>query len=129
MIQPEIKDYFSSDIVDLATWKPASLESLHFGLELSIGSPGGDAADLFQIVIASPEALRRQLGTIRIVSGRHHLIVSSYDWPEIQRYLEELVSKCAAPTWPEAAAKLSRHFDWEYEDYVVHDDEDDDEDE
>lgn len=126
MLQPEIKGYFSTDILDLATWKPASLASLHFGLDIFIGSPGGDAADQFQIVIATPEALRRDLETTRFISGRHYLIVSSYDWPEIQRYLEELVSKCAAPTWPEAATKLSRHFFWEYEDYVVHDDEDDD---
>jgi hypothetical protein len=118
MITPGLQGFFSSDVENLNGFRPSSLADIYFPLELSIGVKGEKAADLFQILVTSPEALRKRAKTNIYGPGRHCLIVFEYDWPAIKAYLEELVLKCAADTWEEVTQKLSRYFHWEYEDYV-----------
>jgi hypothetical protein len=118
MITPEIQGYFSTDVPDLEKFTPASLGQIHFPLEMSIGVKGEKGGDQFQVLVASPEALRARAKDQTCDTRRHCLIVFKYDWKAIRKTLEKIVSDCAAPTWEEAAQKLSRHFQWEYEDYV-----------
>jgi hypothetical protein len=115
---PEIKGFFSSDVGDLSTLRAERAEDVYFPLDLSIGPKGDRMVQLFEVLVATPEALRKRAGNRPYVLGRHHLIVMEYDWPKIQNYLRGLVQSCASNTWEEVAARLSRHFHWEYEDYV-----------
>ena len=125
MVHPEIKDYdatahvkvMGSWVVDPDSWTPRSLEEVDFNLTLHIGPKGKAGADLFYVQIATPEALRAHTEDHAHILGHHHVIVMSYHWPDLLRYLKKLVASCAAETWAETAMKLSRHFEWEYEDH------------
>jgi hypothetical protein len=125
-ISAEIKGYFSSDVDDLRTWTPASPEDVYIAIEISIGVVGDDAADIFQLLVACPEAIRgRFAGTTSSCPGRAHLLLASYDWAVVAAYCESVVSQCIDETWEKTAERLCRHFLWEYEDYQTGDEEDD----
>jgi hypothetical protein len=118
-IQMEIRSIASPD-VDFYTWEPTTNAEVFFLVEMEIGEAGVDGADLFQVVVSTPEALRAKskLGA-NTIRERSTLIVSNYDWHEINVSLETIVRKCESGTWPASVIQLQRYFRWEYEDYKM----------
>ena len=57
-LKPTVKGYYSSDVENLSTWIPASLEDVYYPMEMSIGIRDEKQADIFQVVVATPEAIR-----------------------------------------------------------------------
>lgn len=118
-VKPIIKGYYSSDVENLSTWTPTSLEDVYYPLELSIGIAGDDRSDVFQVLVATPEAIRSRLfGKTRCLIGRHILLVTGHDWPSIAKYCASLVETCTEDNWEDAARRLSHFFCWEFEDYT-----------
>src|SRR5262245_19332185 len=110
-LRPTIKGYYSSDVENLSTWAPASLEDVYYPLELSIGATGDKRADVFQVVVATPEAIRCRLSSAKkCLTGRHILLVAEHNWPSIAKYCESLVEQCADDTWEKVASRLARFF-------------------
>src|SRR5438067_1841674 len=107
-LRPIVKGYYSSDVENLSTWTPASLKDVYYALELSIGTKGDNRADIFQVVVATPEALRSRFSsTKKCFAGRHHLVVAEHDWPSIVKYCQSIVDDCADDTWEKIAARLA----------------------
>jgi hypothetical protein len=122
LLRLTIQGYYSSDVENLSTWTPASLEEVYYPLQLSIGIRGDKRADIFQVIVATPEAIRSRFSrTTRCLAGRHILLVAEHDWPSIAKYCESIVDQCADDTWEKAAGRLSRFFRWEFEDYTQSD--------
>jgi Immunity protein 8 len=118
-IRPIIKGYYSSDVENLSTWIPADRVDVYYPLELSIGTHGHDRTDIFQVVVATPEAMRSRFSTTRkCLAGRHVLLVADHDWPSIAKYCETLVEACYDDTWERVASRLGRFFRSEFEDYT-----------
>jgi hypothetical protein len=113
-MKPEIKDWHCPDVADLARWVPPSQADVFLPLEISIGPAGGTAAELFAIVVATPQALHgrpdRRKGKL--------LVIHQYDWQEVRATLERWVSECERPTWEEVCDCLRTRFGWEYEGYA-----------
>ena len=116
-IQLEIRSMSSPD-VEFYSWEPTTNADIFFLVEMEIGQVGVDGADLFQIVIATPEALRARarMGT-NTIRERSTLVVSNYDWLNIQQAIAAIVRKCESETWVASTLRLQRYFKWEYEDY------------
>lgn len=116
-IRLELRSIGSPDI-ELYSWEPTTNADVFFLVEMEIGEAGVDGADLFQVVIATPEALRANsqpdTNTIR---DRSTLVVSNYDWQETQKTIESIVRKCEAENWVKSTLNLQRYFKWEYEDF------------
>ena len=55
-----------------------------------------------------------------MISGRHHLIVMEYSWQGVVDHVNRVLDICEGDTWDEVAYKLSRYFNWEFEDYTRH---------
>jgi hypothetical protein len=110
-MRAEIKGIFCSDRRDFETWQPDRLQDIYLGLELSIGLTGGEAADLFQVVVATPQAVRGKPERRRA----RLLIVEQYNWPKIRATLQQWVRECEGQTWDEIVTCLRQRFDWEYE--------------
>lgn len=117
MTKLQIKSRHSPD-VQLDVWEPDDLADVYFLLELEIGEEGKEGADLFQVVIATPEGLRRR-GAARngVIEKRATLVISELSWKTVHRAVADIVAACTAPTWNESVLKLQRYFRWEYEDY------------
>ena len=114
----KISNYHSADILEVWTWEPSSIADVHFGLSISIGPPDEIGADDFQVIVASPEALRKDCRDNAVI-GRHYLIVLDYSWEVLERELEKILDVCEADTWERVREKLCRYFLWEYEDYKM----------
>jgi len=116
-IQLEIRSIGSPD-VEFYSWEPTTNADIYFLVEMEIGEAGVEGADLFQVIVATPEALRAKskVGT-NVIRERSTLIVSNYDWLEISKSLENIVRKCESETWAISTFNLQRYFKWEYEDY------------
>ncbi len=117
----EIKFIHCSDVNEpLEAWTPACHEEIYLPLQLDIGVVGEEAADIYDCLIATPEALlvRRDTSNF-VVSDRATLIVKEFDWPKIYNALESIVRKCNASTQIEGQWKLQRFFCWEYEGFQM----------
>lgn len=121
----QIEWIHSADVDDLRTWKPKKLEEVFICLEMEIGEAGTQGADVFQIVLTTPEALRAnqdvlpkmRRGRNTVFPGRDFLIVMEYNWAAIEAELTAMVKECESDTWEQAVEKLTRVFDWEYENH------------
>ncbi len=116
-MKPEIKEIFSADVADLAAWAPNYLEDIYVGLQLMIGPAGEPGADMFQLLVATPQALRAHRLPGSRPSYQYCLVVHDYDWPEIRSKIEQIVAGCEGNDWLAIAEKLARHFRWEFQDY------------
>ncbi len=113
----------SSPDVDLATYSPADSEPIYALIELTVGSDGGDGADIFGIVVCSPAGLAREVDRSGPMFARHHLVVARWDWPLIRDFIVSAIEADEAATWGELASRIGRVAQWEFEDYRPHPDE------
>jgi hypothetical protein len=52
-----------------------------------------------------------------IFFGKNYLIVDRYDIGKIELFLSNYCDRCVGDTWVEAASKIGRIAEWEFEDY------------
>jgi hypothetical protein len=116
MTRLELKTLMSPDL-DITTWEPTSLEEVWVALEMEIGLAGDEKADLFQVVVATPEGVRKHARE-DVISKRGMLILSRFSSDVLKEALNQILSECAADSWNESVLKLQRYFYWEYEDYT-----------
>jgi hypothetical protein len=107
----------SSPDVEVDIWEPESRDDVYVLLEVEIGVAGEDGADIFQLMIATPEGLRRHAGG-EVIAERALVVVSDFSWAQVRKTLGAIVDRCAANDWSESVLRLQRYFSWEYEDYV-----------
>jgi hypothetical protein len=113
----EIKSIASSDIRDLETWVPQQPEDIFFAVSIVIGSVHKNSGDEFQLTVATPEAIRARNHLGRMFFPRHWLIIREYQWEDILARIQRIIAENSCDTWLESAGRLSRYFDWEFEDY------------
>jgi hypothetical protein len=114
----ELRSLSSSD-VEVGVWQPGEDGRVCFPLELEVGERGVKGADLFQVVIATPEGLRRLPASAScVLSDRALIVFDRFDWGLVRKELNDILIACAASTWSESVLRLQRYFSWEYEDYT-----------
>lgn len=120
-IRLEIRSIGSPD-VEFDSWKPSTNEEIFFLIEIEIGETGVEGADLFQVVVATPEALRaRSITGKYTIRDRSTIVVSNYDWKKIKNALEAIIRSCESESWETSTLNLQRYFVWEYETYKIED--------
>ena len=113
MLVPELARYWTAAATDLETWTPASSSDGHQVIHLDIRANVYRA--VFSVTVATPEALRheqeaRPAADPSCFTGRHHIIVLQWNWPQILAYLQALIADCAGETWAEVKVQLWRCF-------------------
>jgi len=116
MMRAELKGISSPD-VELGTYWPEDETCFGFLIEALIGPEGEKGADLFQIMVCTPDWIKANYSDRKAVWGRHMLIVLDYDLLEIKSTISRYVESCTADDWYGLALKLSRIGGWEFEDY------------
>ena len=108
---------------------PDDLEYFGAFVDMRIGPDGEDGADDFELMVCSPSWFEQNIlkppkthesheQVFRHAFGRHYLFFVSYDEEKVRTAIFDLVEQQSADSWGELALRLSRHFQWEYEDYV-----------
>jgi hypothetical protein len=119
VIVPRIHDIISPDVEPaVSSWRPADPSHVYLPLEMTIGGEDAVGTALFQVVVATPEALRSraEAGKRSVISERALLVVSEFDWRLVRRALDDIVFRCRGWSWPEVEERLRRYFRHEYED-------------
>ena len=109
----EIKAYDSTD-VDVSWWTPDHYEDVYFPVELTIGAEGSEAGDLFRVLVATPEGLRKH-GRGQVLAERATLILDDVSPKLLREALESIVRRCDTGSWTESVLRLQRYFSWEFE--------------
>jgi hypothetical protein len=118
----EIKYWHSPDIYDLWSYKPKEPNNFGFLLQVMVGPADQDVEESFDIMVCTPQWLLAEYKENDILFARHHLIVFRYDFPAIQKKIEDYCEEhCVGDTWEEIAEKLARIGRWEFEDYQEYD--------
>jgi hypothetical protein len=74
------------------------------------GDPGGEA---FQVTVASPQQLARELGGGGEVEfGRGYMFMLDYDEREVLSRLKGLLDRSQSATWEQLSSFVTRYFDW-----------------
>jgi hypothetical protein len=104
---------------NIRTWEPIDPTCFAETVNVDIGSESKKGADRFSIRLATPAGLSKLDSHNGIIAVRPLLIVDSYDYDTLWRWLTETVKSCEAETWNSSIDKLRIYFDYEYDDYKV----------
>ena len=114
-MRAELRSLYSVD-VDIRTYIPAE-DAFCIGVTAEIGAVGEKGADNFEIEVCSPKWLDAALRDEAVVSGRHRLFMSGFNYGALEAYVLKRVQQAEGPDWASVADKLSRWAAWEFEDY------------
>ena len=122
-----LRSLISPDVSDLLHWRPESLEDVYLLLQLEIGPADAEGADLYQVIVATPEGLRAFAKRLRtrdekpsiIIEDRATIVVTEYSWPDLQQHIYAILENCSAASDVEAMRNLERYFQGEYENYFM----------
>lgn len=89
-------------------------DDIYFAIQFEIGEKGGRGQDLFQVMVATPEALMKRSNEF-LISDRAYLIVQHWDWQRTEHEIRRIIESCAAQDFNQSVTKLQRYFRWEYE--------------
>ncbi|HPS84364.1 MAG TPA: Imm8 family immunity protein [Bacteroidales bacterium] len=116
-MKSEIKDLFSTDIEQtLEFYIPDKPDNFGLLLDLEIGLVGQIGADIFQVMLCTPNWLIENTKQEEFVLGLHYLIVFEYNYEKLNKKLIELFC-IEGKDWDEIANKLSYIGLWEYQNY------------
>ena len=116
-MRAEIKRLFSSDVEDLEHFVPPDPTTFSVVIRLMAGPQGGDGEESFDFVVCSPSWLETTVNGDEPLLLRHKLLMRSFDFAMLRKFVERFVRGCEADSWDELADKLSRLGHWEFEDY------------
>jgi hypothetical protein len=116
-MRAELKRLHSPDIDDLKAYTPEEPDSFGFLLQAMMGPAGREGEESFDIVVCTPEWLKRKHTATEIILGRHQLIVFTYDYQRLASYIAAFAERCTGESWQDVAQQLSRLGKWEFEDY------------
>ena len=115
-MRAQLKSIMSSDI-DPATYWPDEEDNFGFYIQATIGPKMEKLVmcSVFKFVLLSGylENFKRR----SMIFGRHMLIVNSYDYEEIVRFISEFCHKVSGSNWSDVSRKMARYGYWEFEDY------------
>jgi hypothetical protein len=110
----------SSSEVDLKSWYPLSNEEVFICLDLEIGfSDDSEGSNYFYTTLATPESLVKHRIKPCLVKNRT-IVVSEYSYDILRNIIFEILDACSRDSWDESCSVLQRYFQWEYEDYLMH---------
>lgn len=113
-----IVKWLHSPDIDIESYRPDQVDSFGFILQAMIGpDDGSDAAESFEIQVATPKWLLERYSDRGAVFGTHMLIVFSYSLEAIADVLTGYCQKCFGKDWQEVAMKVARIGAWEFANY------------
>jgi hypothetical protein len=116
-MKAELKRLHTPDADDLRSFAPATHGHFALVVQAMVGPVGDDGEESFDFVVCTPAWLSEKVEAMGPLLGRHHLVMASYDYDELERFVREFCEQCDGTTWEEVATKVGQLGHWEFEDY------------
>ncbi len=101
----------------LEEYKPADPNNFMVMVEVGIGEFGKDGSDSYTVNVCTPQWLSEDLqrnGKPLFVKGM--LLVECYQAKVIKERIAEIICSTTGKDWDEYNSKITRYFNWEFED-------------
>ena len=112
MIRPQLKHLLSPDLEEPAL--PSDPAHCRVALQALIGPDDGPGEESFAFEVVTRSYVDAQS---RTQWGRGFLILDSFDWNVVHRYLDERLSKAGGDSWDDVATQLNTEMRWEFDNY------------
>jgi hypothetical protein len=112
----ELRRMHSPDVPDLRSWSPDQGPAAIL-VQLMVGPDDGRGEESFDVTLCTADWLGQRARSEGIVDGRHHVVVSDFNYDDVERYFRSRVAACEGSSWQDVAAKVARIGRWEFEDY------------
>lgn len=116
-MRAEIRTLFSDIVDDLERFVPDEPDLFRVPIRLVAGPQGDVGEESFDFEVCSPRALALEIGDDGVLLLRHRVLMTSFDFARVRRFVERYVNGCEGTNWGEIALKLARLGQWEFEDY------------
>lgn len=113
----EVKEYWSPDIYNPWIWEPTD-NNVFYLLEMSIGISDENSADIYSVIIATPEGIYSLKDKKNMLNQEYKLIlIDEYSWKEVISIIESIVSGIDLNLINNdyISQELCKHFYWEYD--------------
>lgn len=104
--------------VDAGTYSPADDSCDGVWIRMTVGPLGGQGNESFDVLICTPEWLRKTIRAEGPQIGRHRLVMEPLDLAEAREFLRTRIESLEAANWTELGEKVGRLGFWEFEDYA-----------
>jgi hypothetical protein len=111
-----VKSAYSSDAdLDAPSGSHQSVDIA--SLQLEVGAAGSRGADIFEVIVVTPDWVRRAVKDSGPLVGRHYLVMDPFDIHEALAFITRKIEALEGETWDELSDRISRFGHWEFEDY------------
>jgi len=116
-VRAEVRRLHSPDVPDLRVYDPPVGDDFSVLIQILAGPVGSDGEESFDIEVVTPKRLASRVAQKGPLNGRHLLIVESFDYATVERWIQRAVAACEGSDWRQVAECLARVGRWEFEDY------------
>jgi len=110
----------------LEDYSPKDEECFFEWLTISIGIKGEAGAVYYNLLVCTPDWLKKELKSTSVQWGRHKLIINKFDpdliKKEIDNKLLKLLNQFDNDNDVSFSEKIGRYAHWEFEDYIPYED-------
>ncbi len=109
-MRAEVKAIHANDIATWPVWEAVHPSNELQWFTVQIGPVGTSSADLFQVVVATPQGLKERRRDTPFVG----IVVSTFVPAVIEQAICDTVAKVEADAWQDIVAQLQLTMRWEY---------------
>ena len=114
-VRAELRHLYSPDADPIEAYRPVG----SFGVLVTafVGPKNEPGEESFDFMLCTPDWFTSHSMTGPIVSGRHTVFVTEFDFPALEKFVRDFCTSCESASWHEVAEKVGRLGKWEFEDY------------
>jgi hypothetical protein len=116
-MKPKLKGFYSIDIPEGPPTLPPDVEDCWIVVQAEIGPELSEACDVFTFYVCTIKFLQRILSKQSYQYGKSVILMEKFSWEIIENSIKEICGGTQGDSWEEIAARLSKYWDWEFEDY------------
>ncbi len=110
LMRPVVLGIEANDIPEWPRWSASGPAEEHQWFTVSIGCPGTQGADLFQVAVATPAGLRERRKKGRFTG----LVVDRFESQLVETAIQAFVASCETSNWEGVVERLRQRMRWEY---------------
>lgn len=109
--------WIDSATINLENYFPDDPECFGLWINLRLGPSDEEGSHDYQLLVCTPEWIKKEFAFKKAVWGRHMLILFRYDLDIVKAEIDQCLQNCVGEDWLTIAKEVARFAVWEFEDY------------